>query len=93
MAKVVATMKVMPTGTDVSLEELDRNAENVIIKYGKVYKKKIQPIAFGINALVYEVLMEEKAGGTEALETEIKDIPEVSDVQVTDVTRIVDVTF
>jgi translation elongation factor aEF-1 beta len=93
MAKIVATMKVMPTGTDVSLEGLGENVENVIIKHGRVYKKKIQPIAFGINALVYEVLMEEKAGGTDAMEAEVKDVPEVSDVQVTDVTRIMDVNF
>lgn len=90
MAKVVVTMKVMPTGTDVSLEELDTNVESIIVKYGKVYKKKIQPIAFGINALVYDVIMEEKAGGTDTLETDIKDIPEVGDVQITDVTRMLD---
>lgn len=89
MAKVVVTLKVTPESPDVNLEVLDERASAIILKYGKIYKQRIEPVAFGINALAYEIIMEENtAGGTEPIETEIKEIPGVGDVQVTDVTRM-----
>jgi len=93
MAKLVVTFKVLPTGVDVSLETLGKNVESVLVKYGKIYKQRLQPVAFGINALVFELIMEDKEGGTDAVETELKDVPELSDVQVTDITRVVDIKF
>jgi elongation factor 1-beta len=88
VAKVVATFKIMPESPDVSLEALDEHLSAVFSKYGKIYKQRIQPVAFGLNALVYEFIMEEKEGGTEPVEAELREVPDVSDVQVTDVTRM-----
>ncbi len=91
MANVIATMKIMPDSPDRNLEELGEKIEEIISEFGKVYKKTIQPVAFGLSALIYAVMMEEKQGGTDPLEEKIKSVEGVNDVQVTDVTRSVDV--
>ncbi len=92
MANVIATMKVMPDSPDRNLELLGKKIEEVISEFGKVYKKTIQPVAFGLSALVYAVMMEEKQGGTDPMEEKISGIDGVNDVQITDVTRSVDVS-
>ena len=91
MAKIVVTLKIMPVSPDVSLDALRNGVDAVILKYGKIYKQAIRPIAFGINALEYSVIMDETEAGTTPMEEEIKEeVPDVSDVQVTEVTRMVD---
>ena len=91
MANVVVTIKMMPDSPDTNLEEVGQKIEEVVKEFGKLYKKSTQPVAFGINAMVYAVIMAEKEGGTDPIEEALKKVDGVSDVQVTDVTRIVDV--
>ncbi len=92
MATIIATMKVMPDSPDRDMDGLAGKIEEAIAEFGKVYKKSTKPVAFGLSALVYAVQMEEKKGGTDPLEEKIKEIEGVNDVQVTDVTRSVDVS-
>jgi elongation factor 1-beta len=92
MANVVVTMKVLPNSPEVNIDELGGKVEEVVKKFGKLYKKSVQPIAFGINAVVVSFIMPEEAGGTEPVEEEMKKIENTGDVQVTDVTRVVDVS-
>ncbi|MGZ8889423.1 MAG: hypothetical protein ACXW1D_07785, partial [Halobacteriota archaeon] len=49
---------------------------------------EVQPIAFGLKALILTVLVEDKEGGTEAVEASISEIDEVESVQVVAVTRM-----
>ncbi len=91
MANVVVTMKVLPDSPERNLDELSAKVEEVIKKFGRMYKKSTQPIAFGINAMIFSFIMEEKEGGTEPVEAEVKKIGGLGDVQITDVTRFVDV--
>jgi len=90
-AKVIVTMKVLPNSPEVDLHRLGDNVEHKIVKYGKMYKRSMQPIAFGINALVFAFMMEETAGGTDPVENDVKTVEGVGDVEVTDVTRMMDV--
>lgn len=92
MANVIATIKIMPDSPERDLEELSAKIEEKISEFGKVYKKSVQPVAFGLKALIYAVMMEEKKGGTEPLEEGLGTIEGINDIQVTDVTRSVDVS-
>ncbi len=91
MANVVVTMKILPDSPERNIEELSNKIEETIKKFGKIYKKSVQPVAFGINAIVLSFIMEEKEGGTDPVEEEVKKTEGIGDVQVTDVTRFVDV--
>jgi elongation factor 1-beta len=48
----------------------------------------VQPIAFGLKALLITVIVEDKEGGTEAVEASLSAIDEVESVQVVAVTRM-----
>jgi elongation factor 1-beta len=93
MGKVVITMKVLPDSPERKIEELSKKAEAVLAKYGTLYKRQIQPIAFGINAIVLSFVMVEGAIKPEELEVELKKIEGVGDAQLSDVTKLVDVNF
>ena len=91
LADVVVTLKLMPDSPERNLEHLKAAVEKVLVKHGRIYKKGVQPIAFGLNALVYSVVMKEQEGGTEPIEADLKKVEGIADVQVSDVTRLMDV--
>jgi elongation factor 1-beta len=88
MGKVAIQLKVLPKSPEIDLRELGERVGKLIQSRGELYKCTIEPIAFGINALVFLFLVEEEGGGTEELEKEIAKVEGVSDVRVTGVTRI-----
>jgi elongation factor 1-beta len=48
----------------------------------------VQPIAFGLKALLITVIVEDREGGTEALEASLSVIEEVESIQVVAITRM-----
>jgi elongation factor 1-beta len=88
MGEVAAQIKIMPRGPDVDLKGLRARIESQVAQYGQVHSCEVQPIAFGLKALLITVIVEDKEGGTEALEASISVIEEVESIQVVAVTRI-----
>lgn len=81
----------MPQSPDVDLAELEAKAKEEIIKFcsSQEFKTQIQPIAFGLKALVIYFVMDEKIGATDALEQKISQLEGVESVEVPDVRRAV----
>ncbi len=91
MAKVIVTLKVMPVSPEVDLEEIGSRSRDLINSFageGEM-KSEMQPIAFGLKALVIMFVMDEAKGSTEFLETQIGGIDGVNSVEVTDVRRAI----
>ncbi len=90
MANVVITLRIMPEDPKVSLEFIENSAREKIKKYGiEVHTVEKVPIAFGLVALDFIMLSDEKKGDTEQLEKELSLLPGINSVQVTDVRRAV----
>ncbi|MBI4452772.1 elongation factor 1-beta [Candidatus Woesearchaeota archaeon] len=91
MAQVVVTLKIMPKSPDIDLAGLEIKAKEEIVKFcnSQELKVQIQPIAFGLKALIIYFVMEEKIGSTEALEQDIAKLDGVESVEVPDVRRAV----
>ena len=91
MAKVVVTLKVMPEGTEVNLEELKEKVEKEIKDFNNNEDIKIEeePIGFGLSALKFLFVMEEEKGSTDPLEEKLKNIEGIGNVEVTDVRRAI----
>ena len=84
MGDVVAVIKLMPAeGT-----EFDQLKEAATAAAGKVDKVEEEPIAFGLKALKLTVVIPDSEGGTEKLEEKLNALPEVGDVQVVDLARL-----
>ncbi|MBI2542762.1 MAG: elongation factor 1-beta [Candidatus Aenigmarchaeota archaeon] len=83
MSDVIATFKVMPVGVEVDLDRL----ENKIKEALDPQRIEREPIAFGIVALKVILLIDDSEGQLESVENELRKIEDVSDVEVTSVTR------
>ena len=88
MANVVITLKVMPEGVDTNLEDLKKAVNSKIKKFsGGDSRIEIEPVAFGLKALKFTFVSDEKKGGTDELENQIINIEGVNSVNVIDVRR------
>ncbi|MCG2827640.1 elongation factor 1-beta [Methanothermobacter sp. K4] len=88
MGDVVATIKVMPESPDVDLEALKKEIESRIPEGTELHKIDEEPIAFGLVALNVMVVVGDAEGGTEAAEESLAGIDGVSNIEVTDVRRL-----
>ncbi len=83
MAEVMATFKVMPTGTDVDLDKLEADVQTAI----KADRINREPIAFGLVALKVIKIIPDAGGVIDEIENKLKNIDGVGSVEVTDLTR------
>lgn len=80
---VMVTFKIMPGSVETDMGSL----ENEVKKKINPSKSEIIPIAFGLKSLVIVKVISEKDGELEKVEKEIKSIPGVREVEVTNVAR------
>jgi elongation factor 1-beta len=88
MGEVAITYRIMPTGTDVNLSELADKVENVSKEIAKLQGMQKKPIAFGLSALLIRVIIEDKEGGPDQIESALTNIDGVQTVEVMDMTRL-----
>ncbi len=82
MARIVLSLKIFPADIDINLETLKEKIKNSLPSYASVYKFEEEPIAFGLVALIAHIIFpENQAGGLDEVETRIKNVSEVSDIQ------------
>lgn len=90
MATVIVTMKIMPSSPEEDLDSIKSSATRLIAEFGgTVGKVDVEPVAFGLKALVFMFAMDESKGDTEDVEKKISTLDGVNSVQVTDVRRAV----
>jgi len=89
MAKVIVSMKIFPTGTDIDLDQLKQNIEKSLPGDSSIYKFAEEPVAFGLNALIAHIMLpEEKSGSLDEVENLIQRIDGVSQIQMVMVRRV-----
>lgn len=88
MGEVVATVKLMPEGPDIDLEQVKINVQTVVDEAAELHKIEEEPIAFGLVALNVMFIVDDGEGGTEVVEEKLSQIPGVSNIEVMDVRRL-----
>lgn len=88
MGEVLATIKIMPEGPEVDLEQMKQDIQAAIPEGTEFHKIEEEPIAFGLVALNVMVIVDDAEGGTEQAEENLAKISGVSNVTVTDVGRL-----
>ena len=84
MGDVAITYKVMPTGLEVDLDELKTNLEKGLGEICRVNSIEKRPLAFGLNALIVQVIMKDGEGVVDRLEDLIRNVPGVQNADVED---------
>jgi len=88
MADVIVKLKIMPKGPDVNLDELAKAAkEKIEAAGGMVHKTEQEEVAFGLKALIFVFLGDEKKINIDRIEASLKELDEVSTIDVIDVRR------
>ncbi len=85
MADVIVTFRVMPKGVEINLEDLAKKIANAI----SPEKIEREPIAFGLEALIITKIIPDAGGELEKIETSLRAIEEVSEVDVIKITRAI----
>lgn len=89
MAKVLVSVKIFPTGTEVDLDKLQQKIKQALPSEATVHKFITEPIAFGLNALIaYILIPEEKTGILQTIESNLQDVEEISQIQTLSATRV-----
>ncbi len=82
MAKIVVSYKIFPTDAEVDLEKLKETIKESLPSGAEVYGYNIEPIAFGLNALIAHIILpEDQSGLLEQLEKSLEGISEISQIQ------------
>lgn len=83
LANVVVSYKILPLGLEVNLNELQKEIEKVLPSKAKVISNyQIEPIAFGLNALIAHIqIPEDETGILDEIEHKLEEIPLVSRIQ------------
>ena len=88
MGQVAVLVRVLPEDAETKAEELYRSIVSALPDRYKVVEYKVEPIAFGIEALLLLVLAPENIeGGTEELEQTLLSVKGVGQVDVLRVSR------
>ena len=84
MGNVIMKIRVMPSDVDVDLERILEEIKNIQIEGLELRDHTIQPIAFGLKALVLVAVMPDTGGIGDRYVEEISKIEGVESVEVED---------
>jgi len=79
-------LRIMPSSIDVNMEEFKENVIAAVPEYAQVVNAEIKPIAFGLKALILQIIMPDQS--PDELIEKIKDIEKVENVEVEDLSLI-----
>ncbi len=82
MSKVLVRIRILPTDTSVDLKELANRVAKALEGTADVVRASEEPIAFGLSALIIDLVMEEREGGTYDVEQAISSVEGVSELDV-----------
>jgi elongation factor 1-beta len=87
MARLVARIRIMPAEAESDLDSVIQSIRSSMPEGMEMKGHAMEPIAFGLKAIVGDFLLDDAEGQMDRLEESIKSIEGVGEIEVTNISR------
>ena len=87
MARLVARIRIMPADAESNLDAVVQSMKTSMPEGMEMKGHAIEPIAFGLKAVVGDFVLEDAEGQMDKLEDSIKKIDGVGEIEVMNISR------
>ena len=88
MGSYVIRVKLLPEDTTTEHQKILDTVAKLLPEFAKIRGHKIEPIAFGLSAVIVDVVTPEEEGMVDRFEEDITKAPLVSQIEVLGVSRM-----
>jgi len=87
MARLVARIRILPAEAESNLENVVESIKKSVPKGMEMKSSSMEPIAFGLKAIIGDFLLDDSEGQMDELEESIKSVEGVGQIEVTNISR------
>ena len=87
MARLVARIRILPAEAESNLENVVEWLKKSVPPGMEMKSSSMEPIAFGLKAIVGDLLLDDAEGQKDKLEESIKSVEGVGEIEVTNISR------
>jgi elongation factor 1-beta len=87
MARLVVRIRILPAEADSNLEIVSESIKQSLPPGMELKSSSMEPIAFGLKAIVGDFLLDDAEGQMDKLEESIKSVEGVGEIEVTNISR------
>ncbi len=87
MARLVVRIRILPAEAESNLEEVVEVMRKSVPEGMELKSSSMEPIAFGLKAIIGDFLLDDAEGQMDKLEESIKRVPGVGEIEVMNISR------
>ena len=88
MARLLLIVKILPTGTEINLDELVNSIRNNLSDKIELKEYSKEPLAFGLEFIRAQFTLDDAEGQMDSLENSVKSVDGVSEFEVMNMSRM-----